>query len=69
MLISTTYEILEEPFAAIEKNFQAVPSEILEIKLSQWNLIKIIFPLESSPNLTSIHVRSVVVIKSFFEAQ
>ena len=35
MLISTTYEILEEPFAAIEKNFQAVASEILEIKLSQ----------------------------------
>ena len=69
MLIPTTYEILEEPFAAIEKNFQAVASEILEIKLSQWNLIKIIFPLESSPNLTSIHVRSVVVIKSFFEAQ
>ena len=43
--------------------------QILQIKLAQWSLIKIIFPLEGSPSLTSVYVRSVAVLKSFLEAQ
>ena len=43
--------------------------KILQIKLAQWSLIKIIFPQEGSPTLTSIYVRSVAVLKSFFDAQ
>ena len=42
--------------------------KILQIKLAQWSLIEIIFPLEDSPTLASIYVRSVTVLSSFLEA-
>ena len=43
--------------------------KILQIKLVQWSLIKIIFPQDGSPTLTSIYMRLVAFLKSFFEAQ
>ena len=45
------------------------PLKVLQIKLAQCNLIKIIFPLEGSPTLTSIYMILVAVLKSFFEVQ
>ena len=41
--------------------------KILQIKLAQWSLIKIIFPLEGSFTLASIYVRSAAVLKSFLD--
>ena len=42
--------------------------KILQIKLAQWSLIKIIFPLEDSLTLKSIYVRSFALLKSSFRS-
>ena len=47
---------------------------ILQIKLAQWRLIKIVFPMEGSPNLPSIYVstttsQTVLIAKRYCASQ
>ena len=55
--------------AVFKRKLLSLYDKTLQIKLAQWSLIKIIFPLEGSPILASIYVRSVAFLKSFLEAQ